>query len=157
MSRLRSRAGLAVSLAVLAATALATGVGQSGAAGFFEKNFWLSGPRYDADVPLCEEAGPLDQIQGDFAAKEGRFWNSTLAIVGFEKVRQVAFRPWNADAIPRRFCQAVALVNDGKKRPVYYSISEDGGFASIGFGVDWCVVGLDRNLAYNPACRMARP
>jgi hypothetical protein len=157
MSRLRSSVGLAVGLAILAAVALAAGAVPSGAAGFFEKNFWLSGPRYDADVPLCEEAAPLDTIQDGFAAKEGRFWNSTLAIVGFEKVRQVAFRPWNADAIPRRFCQAVALVSDGKKRPVYYSISEDGGFASIGFGVDWCVVGLDRNLAYNPACRMARP
>jgi hypothetical protein len=25
------------------------------------------------------------------------------------------------------------------------------------WGVEWCVVGLDRNWAYNPACRMARP
>jgi hypothetical protein len=25
------------------------------------------------------------------------------------------------------------------------------------WGVEWCVVGLDRNWAYNPACQMARP
>ena len=25
------------------------------------------------------------------------------------------------------------------------------------WGVEWCVVGLDRNWAYNPACKMARP
>jgi hypothetical protein len=25
------------------------------------------------------------------------------------------------------------------------------------YGVEWCVAGLDRNWAYNPACRAARP
>jgi len=25
------------------------------------------------------------------------------------------------------------------------------------YGVQWCVVGLDRNWAYNPQCKMARP
>jgi hypothetical protein len=153
MSRLRS--GFAAAAAVAAAWIACTG--QLSAASFWEKNFWLSGPRYDAVVPLCNEAGPLDAVQSRFAAKEYRFWNTNLEIVGFEKVREVSFRPWDADTIPRRFCQATALVNDGKKRPVYFSIVEDGGFASIGWGVEWCVVGFDRNLAYNPACRMARP
>ena len=26
-----------------------------------------------------------------------------------------------------------------------------------GYGVEWCVVGLDRNLAYAPACSVLRP
>jgi hypothetical protein len=26
-----------------------------------------------------------------------------------------------------------------------------------GQGVEWCVVGLDRNWAYNPKCKMALP
>jgi hypothetical protein len=25
------------------------------------------------------------------------------------------------------------------------------------WGVEWCIVGLDRNWSYNPACKMARP
>jgi hypothetical protein len=25
------------------------------------------------------------------------------------------------------------------------------------WGVEWCVTRLDRNWAYNPACKMARP
>jgi len=25
------------------------------------------------------------------------------------------------------------------------------------YGVEWCVVGLDRNWAYSPSCKMARP
>ena len=43
------------------------------------------------------------------------------------------------------------MVSDGKMRTVHYSIIEDGGFAGFGQGVEWCVVGLDRNWAYNPA------
>ena len=42
------------------------------------------------------------------------------------------------------------MLSDGKLRHVHYSIIEDGGFASFGQGVEWCVTGLDRNWAYNP-------
>jgi hypothetical protein len=127
------------------------------AANWFEKNFWLSGPRYDAVVPLCDEPEALWKIQSRFAEKEGKFWQSDLQLVGFERVRQIAFRPWAENTIPRRFCSAVALVSDGKKRPVYYAIVEDAGMIGMTWGVEWCVVGLDRNWAFNPACKMARP
>jgi len=40
---------------------------------------------------------------------------------------------------------------------IHYSILETSGWLGVGWGVEWCVVGLDRNWAYNPACRMARP
>jgi hypothetical protein len=125
------------------------------AAGLLEKNFWLSGPRYDGVLPACEAA--LDTIVSRFAQKESRFWNSDLQILGFERVRQTAFRPWAAGTIPRRFCSAVALVSDGRKHTVHYWIGEDTGFIGMSWGVEWCVVGLDRNWAYNPGCKMARP
>jgi hypothetical protein len=125
------------------------------AANFFEKNFWLSGPRYDGNLPPCEWA--LGKITSNFAHKESTFWNSTLQITGYDRVHEIAFRPWQSDNIPRRYCAATAMISDGKPRPVYYSIIEDGGFASFGDGVEFCVVGLDRNWAYNPACKAARP
>jgi len=37
---------------------------------------------------------------------------------------------------------------------MHYSILETTGWLGIGWGIEWCVVGLDRNWAYNPACRM---
>jgi hypothetical protein len=40
---------------------------------------------------------------------------------------------------------------------VYYSIGSNTGFAGATWGVEWCVVGYDRNFAYAPRCRMARP
>jgi hypothetical protein len=125
------------------------------AANWLEMNFWLSGPRYDGVLPGCDAA--LGTIASRFATKEGRFWNSELQIVGFEKVQQVAFRPWADNTIPRRFCTGTALVSDGHKHRVNFSIVEDGGAIGATWGVEWCVAGLDRNWAYNPACKMARP
>jgi hypothetical protein len=125
------------------------------AASWLEKNFWLSGPNYDGVLPACDAA--LDRIADRFAQKESRFWNSDLQIVSFERVRQIAFRPWARGTIPRRFCRATALVSDGRRHTVYYWIGEDTGFIGANWGVEWCLVGLDRNWAYNPGCKMARP
>lgn len=154
--------GIARALAVaFAATLLAAaGSGPASAASIFELNFWLKGPQYDAVVPLCDAPSMLSKIQFRFAQKEGRFWKSDLKILGFERIREISFRPWAAgapDAIPRRFCTGTALVSDGKPRAIHYSISEDTGMIGVNWGVEWCVVGLDRNWAYNPACKLALP
>ena len=127
----------------------------AGAASWLEKNFYLSGANYDGDLPPCEAA--LGTIAARFAEKEGRFWNSNLQILDFERVRQIAFRPWAKGTIPRRFCSAVATVSDGRRHRVNYWIGEDTGIIGSTWGVEWCVVGLDRNWAYNPGCKMARP
>jgi hypothetical protein len=132
----------------------------AGAASWLEKSLWLSGPRYDAVLPACQDPAVLDKIAARFAERESRFWQSTLLILGFERVHETAFRPWASgapEAIPRRFCSGVAQVSDARKRPVYYWIGEDTGMIGATWGVEWCVVGLDRNWAYNPGCRMARP
>jgi hypothetical protein len=125
------------------------------AANPFEMDFWLSGPRYEGRVAPCESA--LSTISSQFREKESTYWNSNLEITAFGQIHETAFRPWQSDNIPRRYCSAEVQLNDGKLRTVHYSIIEDGGFASFGQGVEWCVTGLDRNWAYSPACRAARP
>ena len=120
------RGVLHIVLAVSAAVAIGGSVISARAATWFEKNFWLSGPRYDSDVPLCEDHGPLDKIVARFSTKEGRFWNSALTIVGFEKIREVAWEPWSSGTMPRRYCVASVLVSDGKWRQINYAIIEDG-------------------------------
>ena len=139
---------VAICLVVGAATPAA-------AAGWLEKSIYLIGPRYDGVLPPCEAA--LNTIAYRFAQKESRFWNSDLQIVGFDRIRETAFRPWAQQTIPRRFCTAVAMVSDGRQHTVRYSIGEDTGMIGMTWGVEWCVVGLDRNWAYNPACKMAGP
>jgi hypothetical protein len=148
--------------AILAACGLVVGLAgaPAQAANIFQKQIYMTGANYDGDnyngaLPACEAA--LDRIASRFAQKEGRFWNSDLQILGFEKVRETAFSPWAKRTIPRRFCSAIALVSDGRKHRVDYWIGEDTAMIGAGWGVEWCVVGLDRHWAYNPACKMARP
>jgi hypothetical protein len=135
----------------------ATSVSPSLAANPLEKNFWLPGPDYDRQMPTCDYPPALDRIIGNFRTKEIRFWNSERQIVGIEHIRETAVMPWAAQSIPRRFCSGVALINDGVRHPIYYSIGEDTGMIGADFGVNFCVAGLDRNWAYGPACRAAKP
>jgi hypothetical protein len=130
---------------------------QSLAATWLEKNFWLSGPKYSRDLPACDYHAALDRIIANFHTKEYRFWNSELRIVGVENIREIDTMPWGAQSIPRRFCAGVAVINDNRRRPIYYSIAEDTGMIGMDWGVNFCVTGLDRNWAYNPDCRAAKP
>jgi hypothetical protein len=132
-------------------------ISQPHAANWLELNFWLTGPRYDREMPACDYPRALDRIIGNFRTKEIRFWNSRLQIVGIENIRETAVMPWAAQAIPRRFCRGTALISDGVRHPIYYSIAEDTGMIGMDWGVNFCVVGLDRNMAYGPGCRAAQP
>ena len=127
------------------------------AANPLELNFWLSGPGYRRVVPACDYPSALDRIIANFRTKEFRFWNSELRIVGFENIRELDFLPWTAQAIPRRFCSGIAVINDGGRHTIYYSIAEDTGMIGMDWGVNFCVAGLDRDWAYNPSCRAAGP
>ena len=127
------------------------------AATWLEKNFWLSGPKYTRDMPACDYPAALDRIIANFRTKEFGFWNSNLRILGVENIKETAVMPWAAQSIPRRFCSGTAVISDGERHPMYYSIAEDTGMIGMDWGVNFCVEGLDRNWAYNPACRAARP
>src|SRR5262249_34999932 len=156
----QGRVARALAAACAATLFAAVGSGPATAASIFDLNFWLKGPQYDAVVPLCDTPSMLSKIQFRFAQKEGRFWKSDLTILGFERIREISFRPGGPgppDAIPRRFSPGTALASEGKPRTIHYSISEDTGMIGVNWGVEWCVVGLDRNWAYTPACKQALP
>jgi hypothetical protein len=120
-----------------------------------ELNFGLFGPNYDGRVKEC--AAALGTITNQFQEKESNFWNSPLQIVAYGNIHEIAFRPWQSDNIPRRFCSGSVQLNNGSVHTIHYSIIEDGGFAGFDQGVEWCVTGLDRNWAGNPLCRSAKP
>jgi hypothetical protein len=127
------------------------------AANWLELNFYLSGPRYEGVLPPCDHQRALHEIANRFNQRENVFWQRNLAILAFEKIRETAFRPWAANTIPRRFCSGIVHVTDGSTHTIHYSIGEDTEMVGHTWGVEWCVVGLDRNWAYSPACKMARP
>ena len=122
-----------------------------------EENFYLSGPRYDGVLPACDAQAALGKIVSRFGEKESGNWNSSLKISGFDQVHEVAYRPWAANTIPRRFCSAIVHVSNGSKHQLHYSIGEDTGIIGATWGIEWCVEGLDRNMAYSPRCKIARP
>jgi len=127
------------------------------AANWLEKTFYMIGPRFDSKLPACDSGWALALIQHRFSTKEGRFWNSSLSITDFDQIKEVAYRPWADGTIPRRFCSGRAQTSDGQWRPVRYSIIEDNGMIGAHWGVQWCVVGVDRNWASNPDCNAAGP
>ena len=112
---------------------------------------------YDSQLPVCHDVAVLEKIASYFAEKESKFWQSDLRIAEYEKIRPLAWRPWGLDYIPRRFCTGQVVTTDGARRKIDYSVREDLAVIGVSWGVEWCVHGLDRNWAYEPACRMARP
>ena len=123
------------------------------AANLWELNFWLSGPKYEGRVAPCEAA--LGTITSQFRKRE-QLLEFALQITGYAGSMRSRSGPGSRTI----FRAAIARRRHAERRrprTVYYSVIEDGGFASFGSGVEWCVVGLDRNWAYNPACKAARP
>ena len=99
--------GRALLLGSWLAALAALPVGSAHAANWVEENFYLSGPRYDGVLPPCDAQAALSKIAARFGDKEHDYWNSSLKIAGFDRIREIAYRPWAANTIPRRFCSAV--------------------------------------------------
>jgi hypothetical protein len=45
-----------------------------------------------ANMPTCDDGGVLSTISGRFGQTQREFWNSQLAISGFDRVREIGFR-----------------------------------------------------------------
>jgi len=112
---------------------------------------------YSGDVPRCDDAEALAWITRDFGDRESGYWGSSLEIDSFFEPRETNFRVNGASYIPRRYCRVTALFNDGARRAVAYEIGEGTGFLGIGYGVTWCVTGLDRNHAFSRNCKLNEP
>ena len=145
-------------LAIVAVLALCCGARAQGYSTPAEKDYMP----YSANLPACDDPGVLAVITDRFAQKETEFWKSPLQIAGYDRVREIGFRSNGPGYIPRRYCVARAKVSDLRPRPVVYAIGEGEeirgfGFFGMGWGVEWCVVGLDRDLAFAPGCQAVRP
>jgi len=112
---------------------------------------------YGANLPACDDPAVLARISDRFEQKEAEYWHSKLQIGRYDRIRQIGFRANGLSYIPRRYCAARGHLNDARRRPVLYAIGEDLGIIGWRFGVEWCVVGLDRNYAFAPSCGAVRP
>jgi len=112
---------------------------------------------YSGNLPACDDSGVLGFIQDRFHQTQAEYWSSGLEIVSYDRVRELGYRTNGLDYIPRRYCGAEALMNDQKPRAVAYWIGEGMGIIGTGWGVEWCVVGLDHNYADAPNCAQELP
>ena len=93
-------------------------------------------------MPTCDTPPALDRIIANFHTKEARFWNSAAGDRRHRRYpRDRLCSAWAAQSIPRRFCSGTALINDGLRHPIYYSIAEDTGMIGMDWGVNFCVIG----------------
>lgn len=112
-------------------------------------------PMY-GNLPGCDDPAVLSELTSSFDSREATYWGPLQAL-GYDRIAQLAFRPWGDDVIPRRFCTARVMLNNGLYHRVDYSVRENLGLFGMGWNVNWCVAGLDRELSYAPNCKMARP
>lgn len=118
-----------------------------------------------ANVPVCDDPAVLSTITGRFGETENTYWGGVHAIGSYERIREIGFRSNGIDYIPRRYCVGRALVVDPRAPPperprahtVVYDVGAAEGIIGLSWGVEWCVVGFDRELAYAPDCYVLRP
>ncbi len=113
---------------------------------------------FSGALPACNDSFVLSKISGKFHARESHYWASGLKIAAFDKIVEIGMRSPGLDFIPRRYCMAHVVFDDGSARKANYAIVESMGWLGVlGFGVEWCIDGLDRHRAYGGECRAARP
>ena len=96
----------------------------------------------DATVPSCDTA--LSQIG----------WR--VGATSVEWVRD-AGGGGHPSLIGRRYCEARALIREGRESSIYYLIETHQRFAGIGAKVTFCVPEYDRWRVYDGNCRTVRP
>lgn len=100
-------------------------------------------------APRCADPVVFNRIAAEYGV---RHWASGFAAVGI-RAHEASWESWPQHRIPRQFCAGTIKALSGAKRPIYYAIIADG----PDYGLEWCVVGLDRTWPYDPRCRLARP
>ena len=90
---------------------------------------------WHADLPDCGTPAVLERLSSRFAAKEAEYWHSDLQIVSYDRIGAYAYRANGRDYIPRRYCSARALLNNGRRHWTVYTIGEELGIIGFGFGL----------------------
>jgi hypothetical protein len=143
-------------LGICALIAFVSLITSAQAAGVIVPNEYRFAP-FSNDLPRCDDPSVLDRIRERFAQKESEFWHSSLTLGVADRIAEIGYRSNGSAYIPRRYCVARMWIDNRRKVQVDYQVQSDMGIIGWGYGVEWCVVGYDRNLAYAPACTVLRP
>lgn len=107
---------------------------------------------------VCGESAVLGAIDRSFDYRNAHYLHAHLDIVGFRGAHELHYRPSDAThLIARTYCEATAVMNDNRPRPVWYLIETTMGYAGIGDNVEYCLAGLDPWHVYGSHCASVRP
>lgn len=107
--------------------------------------------------PACDEDAVLRRITAHFDQAEARYWHTGVRMAQITQARETAFRDWDPKIIATRYCSGTAYLSDGSRYGLVYWLRSEQGFAGVGWGVQFCLVGRDRDYSYAPHCRNLRP
>ena len=112
---------------------------------------------YVGNVYKCDEPAILARMQGVWRTTQNAYWKEDLQMLSLDRIRELSLRGNGTEYIPRRYCIARGHFSDDSVHTVIYDIEEGMGIIGVGDGVEYCVVGLDRQFAFAPACSTLRP
>ncbi len=139
-----------------AALTFFTGVSLAQAAGVVVPDERRFAP-FTTEIPSCDDPAVLDRIRDRFSQKESEFWGSNRVLGSADRITEIGFRANGLAYIPRRYCVARFQMETRRPVTVEYQVQSELGIIGWSYGVEWCVVGYDRNHAYAPACAVLRP
>lgn len=109
------------------------------------------------NFPACSEQRVLDYIKKRFVWTDEKLLKRGLRIEAIQRPHQNRKQSiTKTRTIGRLYCHGTAVMNDGRKRKIWYMIEADMGFASIRDSVEFCVSGLDPWHVYGAWCRSVR-
>ncbi len=107
--------------------------------------------------PACESPQVAGRIMAKFNQAEAKYWHTGVRLAHIAYPRETTTRQWDPPIIATRFCSATAYLSDGISHELVYWLRSEQGFAGVGWGVEFCLVGRDRDMSFAPHCRMLRP
>ena len=105
---------------------------------------------------LCADPKILARIMERFAWAEEHTWHRGFIMAALTNPRLRYPALDGPSLIAHVHCMADASMTNQTERTVYYTVEAEMGFASIGKGVDFCVLGLDPWHVHDYACRTVR-
>lgn len=114
-------------------------------------------PAAPAIGPACDTPDVLRRIMSRFDSTEARYWKTGVRMALITDARPTSFRDLPPATTFIRYCAATAYLTDGARHELVYWMRSNQGFAGYGWGVEYCLVGRDRQMSYAPQCRMLRP
>ncbi len=106
-------------------------------------------------VPSCGSGAVIGSVVGRQRGAATEAWGG-VAIAGVGRVATARTEPGDGGSIARTFCVAEARLDGGDTAPLYYVVSGLQGFASLTWGVEFCLAGHDVWRVYGADCRALR-